>query len=114
MESNELLNELENFEAAKTTGSVVKPFTLCSRLADYATQLLRASRLQDAASCFNRLAQTYINTRSAMLKSAIENVFLYRLGNFIFISKERRPGYMALLPGALRDSLMRQMVPFGI
>jgi len=113
METNELLNELENFEAGKAESSAVKPFKLCSRLADYTTQLLRAKKLQDAAGCFNRLAQAYVDTRSAMLRSAIENVFLYRVGNFIFISKERIR-YMALLPRALRDSLMRQMVPFGI
>lgn len=58
------------------------------------------------------IADTYLYTDCNILKIAIENCFLYRLGNRIFSAPEHAR-LLKLLPKALHDTLMRQMLAKG-
>lgn len=114
MKSDPINEGLNQCRSALECGEKGKPFSICSGLADYTTRLLKAKKLKAAAACFNNMANAYNNTDSHAMKAAIENVFLYRIGNFIFLSAEERQKYMELLPQPFRRLLLRQMVPFGI
>lgn len=114
MKSDPINEGLKQCHSALYCGEKGKPFSICGQLADYTTQLLKAKKLKAAATCFNNMAAAYSNTGSQAMKAAIENVFLYRIGNFIFLSAEDRQKYMELLPQPFRQLLLRQMVSFGI
>jgi len=84
----------------------------CSTLADEVLRLMKQRELAEARSCLQHIQDVYTSTGRNAIRTAIENVFLYRLGTFMFCSRARA-GLLQLLPKVLHDKLMQQMLASG-
>ena len=89
-----------------------KPFKECDNLANCVCILLHDGEIRCVSKLIKRLSVIYRNTESGQVKTALENVFLYKVGDAIFLSKRRRE-LMALLPDSFHEILMKQVITFG-
>ncbi len=88
------------------------PFSLCDILgARVADMMLRQD--VEGPPILRFIADTYLATDSNIVRLAIENCFVYRLGDRIFCTPERATLPKAL-PPVLHDILLRQMMASGI
>jgi hypothetical protein len=106
----ELDRQMRVLEHPDTSG---RPFTTCSLLASHAMELVDREQEPELRSCFGRMLRIYAGSRSAQVKTAIENVFLYHISTSILLSSKRR-WLLGLLPPAFRQLLDRQVTSFGI
>ncbi|RYD51831.1 MAG: hypothetical protein EOP52_06505 [Sphingobacteriales bacterium] len=90
-----------------------QPYQVCHKLVDEVRSLLLESHHREAVYCLRLIENTYACTHSKQLKIAIENVFLYRLGTFIFGSGEHSR-LLKIVPSVLREHIMRQALTSGI
>jgi hypothetical protein len=88
-------------------------YQVCHKLVEEVQQLFQESHHMEAVYCLRLIESTYACTHSKQLKIAIENIFLYRLGTFIFGSGERNR-LLKMVPSVLREHIMRQALVSGI
>ncbi len=90
----------------------VKPFHVCELIADKVADLMEHEAPQ-AGPMLHFITDTYLYTDCKAVRIAIENCFLYRLGNRIF-SSPQHSRLLKMLPAILHDILMRQMLATGL
>ena len=105
MELNECLDAL--------SAECKEAYAVCETIATHSCTLLRNRHLQKAGEIVQRLWRIYNSARSNRTRTAIEKVYLYRIGDTIFTSN-RREDLLALLPATFRNLLMKEMTTFGI
>ena len=88
------------------------PFNICKELADRCADLLEQGDAQ-AVECLQLIADTYEFTESPMLRTAIENCFVYHLGARILSSADYAT-LLKRLPENLHEVLIAQMYASGI
>ncbi len=90
-----------------------QPYQACQKLAEEVRNLFQENHHMEAVYCLRLVEGAYACTHNRQFKMAIENVFLYRLGTFIFGSGERNRLFK-MVPSGLREHIMRQVLTSGI
>jgi hypothetical protein len=93
-------------------GGSQQPFAICEQLAEKVARLMIAGDPR-AEDCLSFVARTYDRTPFRVVRLAIENCFLYHLGNRIFSNGNHR-SLLELLPRNLHETLVRQMTASGL
>lgn len=82
------------------------------QIADYAINLLQKKSDNELKSITSVMLDLHQHC-SNKVSIAIENVFIYKLGTFVTVS-ENREELMKLLPAAIKDKMVRQMIASNI
>ncbi len=109
------MNEIDPYHIhetiARIEAGIEKPFASFEKLAESVAALMGKDGIE-AEKCLSRIAAAYEATGNQRVKLALENCFLFQLGNRIFQRTDRQR-LLEMLPRNLHDMLMRQMLAPG-
>jgi len=109
-----LMRQMEQqLDQLKSDDKNIRPFSICHKLADTTNEMIEQRDYQQLGDCMNRVLTLYSTSSSNLVRTAIENVFIYGLGNRILRSPVRAQ-ILNMLRKRFRAILRNQIISSGI
>jgi hypothetical protein len=112
MDTNELTNRLIS-DAKALNIYDCNPYSICQNLAGYAAELVKNNAEEPLRQGMDAVLSVYTYSADRKIKTAIENIFLYKLSTYIMLSSERK-SILSSIPILFRKIMSDQICHSGI
>ena len=89
MDTNELMNRLVSDARALNVHNC-NPYSICQNLADYSGELVKNNAEEPLRKGMDAILSVYTYCGDKKIKTAIENILLYKLSTSIMLSPNRK------------------------
>lgn len=112
MNTNELTDKLIS-DAKTLNASDCNSYSICSKLAGYAGELIQNNAEMPLRRGMDAILSVYTYSPDKKIRTAIENIFLYKLSTYIMLSSERK-SILSSMPVLFRKIMSDQICHSGI